>query len=52
MISGITCAGMFQIKPVKTYPDNYNECVDITKKEKKAKADGYSVAMDTNGKLC
>ena len=32
-IAGLTNSDLFEIKPVKRYPNNYNETVDIAKKE-------------------
>ncbi|WP_374110724.1 flavodoxin [uncultured Anaerofustis sp.] len=32
-IAGLTNSDLFEIKPVKRYPNNYNETVDIAKKK-------------------
>ena len=38
MIAGETNGKLFQIEPVKPYPDEYRACVDIAKTEKENKA--------------
>jgi flavodoxin len=38
MIAEVTGAGTFEIKPKKKYPHNYNECIDVAKKEKNSNA--------------
>ena len=38
MIADATGADRFEIKPVKNYPKNYNECIDVAKKELNAHA--------------
>jgi flavodoxin len=37
-ITGETGGQLFEIKTVKAYPDSYDECLDVAKKEKKNKA--------------
>ena len=38
MISDATGADIWEIAPLKPYPVNYNECIDVAKKELKANA--------------
>lgn len=38
MIAEATGAEKFEIVPAKAYPKNYNECIDVAKKEKQANA--------------
>ncbi len=38
MIAGETGGKLFQIDPVKPYPDKYTPCVEVAKKEKEANA--------------
>lgn len=33
ILQQLTGADMFKIEPVKPYPDNYNECTDVAKRE-------------------
>ena len=38
MISNVTGADLWEIAPLKPYPVNYNECIDVAKKELNANA--------------
>ena len=38
MIADKTGAELFEVKPAKKYPANYNECIDVAKREQNQKA--------------